>query len=70
MDIVIGRTATINRDGAQNKDPSYSKNKKKKADRRKNKQDRRKSAREGVIVTLSTKKERRTHGDRRKQSPK
>ena len=66
MDIVIGRTVYVNRDGAQKKDSSYTAKKKKKLDRRKNKQDRRKSIRDGVIVTLSTKRDRRVLRDRRK----
>jgi hypothetical protein len=69
MDIVIGRTAYINRDGAQKDEPSRTVNKKKKEDRRKNKRDRRKDVRDGVIVTLSTKKDRRVQKDRRKNSP-
>ena len=69
MDIVIGRTAYVNRDGAQKKDPSYTAKKKKEKDRRKNKRDRRKSVRDGVIVTLSTKKDRRVHKDRRRKNP-
>ena len=66
MDIVIGRTAYVNRDGAQKKDPSLIAGKKKKQDRRKNKKDRHKSVRDGVIVTLSTKSDRRSGKDRRK----
>lgn len=68
MDIVIGRTADVNRDGAKKRDPSHGAKQKKKVDRRKNKQDRRKSVRDGVVVTLSTKKDRRTNRDRRKKS--
>jgi hypothetical protein len=37
-------------------------------DRRKNKVDRRRSVRDGVIVTLSTRNERRSGRDRRKRS--
>ncbi len=69
MDIVIGRTAYVNRDGADKRDPSDTVRKKKEKDRRKNKQDRRKSVRDGVVVTLSTKKDRRTSKDRRKKNP-
>lgn len=69
MDIVIGRTSYANRDGAQQKEPSHGSGKQKKADRRKNKRDRRKSVRDGVIVTLSTKKDRRANKDRRRSSP-
>jgi hypothetical protein len=38
-------------------------------DRRKNRRDRRGGVREGVIVTLSTKTDRRQGGDRRRQTP-
>jgi len=69
MDIVIGRTAHVSRDGAQKDETSRTVNKKKKEDRRKNKRDRRKDVRDGVIVTLSTKKDRRAHRDRRTNSP-
>ena len=66
MDIVIGRTSYVNRDGAHKKDSPDTARKKRKSDRRKNKQDRRKSVRDGVIVTLSTKRDRRVLRDRRK----
>ena len=66
MDIVIGRTACVSRDGTNKKDPSQPANNKQKKDRRKNKQDRRKSVRDGVVVTLSTKQDRRVNKDRRK----
>lgn len=38
-------------------------------DRRKNRQDRRRAERDGVIVTLSTRPERRGGGDRRRVQP-
>jgi hypothetical protein len=66
MDIVIGRTTYVNRDGANKRDLYDTAGKKKKEERRKNKQDRRKSVRAGVFVTLSTKKDRRVNKDRRK----
>ena len=66
MDIVIGRTTGVKRDGAQNRNSSRNVIRKRKVDRRKNKQDRRKSVRDGVFVTLSTKKDRRVHRDRRR----
>ena len=69
MDIVIGRTDGVNRDGAGKKDPYHTARKKKKEDRRKKQQDRRKGVRDGVIVTLSTKKDRRVLRDRRKNNP-
>ena len=68
MDIVIGRTAPVDRARAKKRDPSDTANNKKKRDRRKNKQDRRKSVRDGVVVTLSTKKDRRKNKDRRRKS--
>ena len=67
MDIVIGRTGYVNRDASHEKGSGQSFQKKKKADLRKNKQDRRKGVRDGVIVTLSTKKDRRLQKDRRKK---
>ena len=69
MDIVIGRAAYVNRDGAKKRDPSQVAKKKKQEDRRKNKHDRRKSVRDGVVVTLSTKTDRRAPIDRRKKNP-
>jgi len=68
MDIVIGCTDCVNRDGAGKKDPSYTARKKKKEDQRKNQRDRRQGVRDGVIVTLSTKKDRRVLRDRRKRN--
>jgi len=68
MDIVIGRTARVSRDGTNNRDPSQSAKNKQKEDRRKNKQDRRKSVRDGVVVTLSTKQDRRARRDRRRNN--
>ena len=67
MDIVIGHTIPVHPDRANQRDPSDTAKKKKKEDRRKNKQDRRKSVRDGVLVTLSTKKDRRMQRDRRKK---
>ena len=67
MDIVIGRTGYVNRDASHEKGSNQSFQKKKKVDRRKNKRDRRKGVRDGVIVTLSTKKDRRLQKDRRKK---
>jgi hypothetical protein len=67
MDIVIGRTGSVNEDASRRKDPDGILRRKKNADRRENKQDRRKGVRDGVIVTLSTKKDRRRKKDRRKK---
>jgi hypothetical protein len=69
MDIVIGRTAPVSQARAKKRDPSDTARKKKKEDRRKNQQDRRQSVRDGVVVRLSTKKDRRNHKDRRKKNP-
>jgi hypothetical protein len=67
MDIVIGRTESVNEDANRKKNRDDISSMKKKADRRKNKQDRRKGVRDGVIVTLSTKKDRRKKKDRRRK---
>jgi hypothetical protein len=67
MDIVIGRTANINKDASKENTPQYFGGKRKLVDRRKNSQDRRKSVRDGVIVTLSCKNDRRMLRDRRKK---
>ncbi len=69
MDIVIGRAATIHKDASREDSPGYTPRKKKTMDRRKNKQDRRKSVRDGVIVSLSFKHDRRVRRDRRKKRP-
>ena len=67
MDIVIGHTAHVNKDGSKRNAPKHDRKKKKFADRRKNRQDRRKSVRDGVFVTLSGKNDRRVNRDRRKK---
>ena len=66
MDIVIGRTGSVNEDASRKKNPGGNSRRKKKVDRRNKKQDRRKGVRDGVIVTLSTKKDRRVQKDRRR----
>ena len=70
MQIVIGRTANINVEKSSKNSPDYTPKKKKNEDRRKNKQDRRKSVRDGVIVSLSFKKDRRVRKDRRRSVSK
>jgi hypothetical protein len=66
MDIVVGKIRPAKEEGAQKK-PFYKDGKKSSfKERRKNKQDRRKSVREGVIVSLSFKNDRRVLPDRRK----
>ena len=67
MHIVIGRTTNINVDDSLKKSPDYSPIKKKTGERRKNRQDRRKSVRDGVIVSLSFKNDRRVRKDRRRK---
>ncbi len=67
MQIVIGRTANINVEKSSKTSSNYTHKKKKNDDRRKNKQDRRKSVRDGVIVSLSFKKDRRVRKDRRRK---
>ena len=66
MDIVVGKIRPAKDERAQKK--SFYKEDKKSSikERRKNKQDRRKSVREGVIVSLSFKDDRRVLPDRRK----
>ena len=66
MDIVVGKIRPAKDERAQKK--SFYKEGKKSSfkERRKNKQDRRKSVREGVIVSLSFKDDRRVLPDRRK----
>jgi len=66
MDIVVGKIQSAKEEGSHKK--SFFKNGKKSSfkERRKNKQDRRKSVREGVIVSLSFKDDRRVLPDRRK----
>ena len=66
MDIVVGKIRSAKEEGAQKR--SFYKDGKKSSfkERRKNKQDRRKNVREGVIVSLSFKNDRRVLPDRRK----
>jgi hypothetical protein len=66
MDIVVGKIQSAKDEGTHKK--SFYKDGKKTGskERRKNKQDRRKSVREGVIVSLSFKNDRRALPDRRR----
>ena len=66
MDIIVGRTLSINKDSTNQNALGYVPKRRKRKDRRKNKHDRRKSARDGVFVSLSFKKDRRVLKDRRK----
>ena len=63
----IERTTNINMDDSLKNSPDYNPIKKKKGERRTNKQDRRKSVRDGVIVSLSFKSDRRVRKDRRRK---
>ena len=65
MNIVVGKIQSAKEEGTHKK--SFYKDGKKSSfkERRKNKQDRRKSVREGVIVSLSFKDDRRVLPDRR-----
>ena len=67
MKIVIGPTTSIGVNKSSKNDLNSNPNKKKHTDRRKNKQDRRKSVRDGVIVSLSFKRDRRVRKDRRRK---
>jgi HEAT repeat protein len=66
MDIVVGKIQSAKEEGTHKK--YFYKDGKKSSfkERRKNKQDRRKNVREGVIVSLSFKDDRRVLPDRRK----
>ncbi len=66
MRIVIGSTTNIHVGKSSKSSSDYIPKKKRKVERRKNKQDRRKSVRDGVIVSLSFKNDRRVRKDRRK----
>jgi len=68
MDIVIGRTGSVSGDANRKKNRDGISSRKKKVERRKSKQDRREGVRDGVIVTLSTKKDRRNKKDRRRNT--
>lgn len=67
MQIVIGPTTKIGVIKSSKNNLNSNPNKKKHVDRRKNKQDRRKSVRDGVIVSLSFKRDRRVRKDRRRK---
>jgi hypothetical protein len=63
MDIIIGNTPIVKKD--PEKIPSLGKTAKPAKERRKNRHDRRKTVRGGVVVTLSSVKERRRQPERR-----
>ena len=66
MDIVVGKIQSAKEEGTHKKSIFKDGKKSSFKERRKNKQDRRKSVREGVIVSLSFKDDRRVLPDRRK----
>ncbi|MBT8350660.1 MAG: hypothetical protein KJO26_05425 [Deltaproteobacteria bacterium] len=66
MNITIGGMPFIKKDPPEEKNDYRPKGKLFRRDQRKNAQDRRKSVRDGVIVSLSYKKDRRKQRDRRK----
>ncbi len=67
MQIVIGPVTKIGVTKSSRNNSNSHPKKKKHVDRRKNKQDRRKSVRDGVIVSLSFKRDRRVRKDRRRK---
>ena len=66
MRIVVEPTTNIHVGKSKKRGSDYTPKKKKKVNRRKNRQDRRKSVRDGVIVSLSFKHDRRVRKDRRR----
>jgi len=67
MDIFIGGVSSVKNDLSSEENVASTHGKKLiPKDRRKNKRDRRRSVREGIYVSLSTKKDRRVMRDRRK----
>ena len=69
MDIVVGKIHPAKKRGS-NKNPALPRGKKVRfKEKRKNKHDRRQSVRDGVIVSLSFKNDRRVVRDRRKTHP-
>jgi hypothetical protein len=68
MDIVIGGTSSVTNDSTKNDAVVPAGGRAFQKDRRKNKRDRRKSVRDGIIVSLSVKDERRFLRDRRRNA--
>jgi hypothetical protein len=66
VDITIGGMPFIKKDPPEEKNDWRPKGKLVRRDQRKNTQDRRQSVRDGIIVSLSYKKDRRKQRDRRK----
>lgn len=67
MRIVLGKVISPRKDPSESSPLPVAGRKGPIRDRRKNTVDRRRSVRDGVIVTLSTRKERRSGRDRRKR---
>ena len=68
MDIVVGSPIPVKMDSSEGKNVTLPGKRELKKERRKSKQDRRRSVREGIFVSLSTKNDRRITKDRRKIS--
>jgi hypothetical protein len=66
MDIVVGKIQSAKEEGTHKKSFYKDSKESRSKEKRKNKLDRRKSVREGVIVSLSFKNDRRVLPDRRK----
>lgn len=67
VDIIVGNTHSVYNNEPPKQDPERIVKKGPFKDKRKNKQDRRKSVRDGVIVSISYKNDRRKTPDRRKR---
>jgi len=65
MDIIIGKNSPIQNKSTNKTVPIKAVRRMANRDQRKNRQDRRQSVRDGVIVSLSFKKDRRKSGGRR-----
>ena len=66
VDIVVGAIPPAHNNQSNSDNKRRQADKKKAREKRQNKNDRRREVRDGVIVTLSTKKDRRSLQDRRK----
>jgi hypothetical protein len=66
MDIIIGKNTPVQNEPANAAVPVKPVRRVTRKEKRKNMQDRRQSVRDGIIVSLSFKKERRKHRGRRK----
>jgi hypothetical protein len=66
VDIVVGGIPPVHTNQGKSDNPRRPPGKKRSSERRKNAADRRRSVRDGVVVTLSGRTERRQQPDRRK----